>query len=111
MQDDLVLPMVLPTWLLTEVLTSCLRIWTFQPFDSKFFPARKLLVRRLTLFLLERSVNDLSKDQWQTLIAEIPEDVKKEIGMSKSAGTQLDRLDSSSCFALKACPQYNKTST
>ena len=40
-------------------------------------------------FLLENQVNDLSKDEWRQLIAGIPEDVKKEIGMLKSAGTQL----------------------
>ena len=40
-------------------------------------------------FLLERKVNDLSKDEWRELIAGFPEDVKKEIGRLKSAGTQL----------------------
>ena len=39
--------------------------------------------------LLERKVNDLSKDEWRELIAGIPEDVKKEIGRLESAGTQL----------------------
>ena len=40
--------------------------------------------------LLESKVNDLSKDEWRELIAGIPEDVKKEIAILKSAGTQLD---------------------
>ena len=39
--------------------------------------------------LLGTKVNDLSKDEWQELIAGIPEDVKKEIGRLKSTGTQL----------------------
>ena len=39
--------------------------------------------------LLERQVNDLSKDEWRELIAGIPEDVKKEIGRLKTAGTQI----------------------
>ena len=30
--------------------------------------------------LLERDVNEMSKDEWRELIAGIPEDVKREIG-------------------------------
>lgn len=94
MQDDLVLPMVLPTWLLTEVLTSCFhgsKDIDLSALRQQILSSNKTASEKADTFLLERSVNDLSKDQWQTLIAEIPEDVKKEIGMSKSAGTQLDR--------------------
>ena len=36
--------------------------------------------------LLERIVNELSEHEWSTLIAEVPEDVKKEIGLQMSAG-------------------------
>ena len=43
-------------------------------------------------FLLKRQVNDLTKDEWRNLIAEIPEDVEKAIGRLKSAGTQLHLL-------------------
>ncbi len=39
--------------------------------------------------LLEREVNEMSKDDWRELIAGIPEDVKREIRRLKSAGTQL----------------------
>lgn len=39
--------------------------------------------------LLEREVNEMSKDEWRELIAGIPADVKREIGRLKSAGTQL----------------------
>ena len=39
--------------------------------------------------LLEREVNEMSKDEWRELIAGIPEDVKKAIGILKSAGIQL----------------------
>ncbi|KAL0021561.1 hypothetical protein WJX77_008978 [Trebouxia sp. C0004] len=38
--------------------------------------------------LLEREVNEMSKDEWRELIAGIPEDVKREIGRLKSAGQQ-----------------------
>ena len=39
--------------------------------------------------LLKREVNEMSKDEWRELIAGIPEDVEREIGRLKSAGTQL----------------------
>ena len=93
MQDDLVLPTVLPTWLLTEVLTSCFhgsKDMDLSALRQQILSNKKTASEKADSFLLERSVNDLSKDQWQVLIAGIPEDVKKEIGRSKSAGTQLD---------------------
>ncbi|KAL0028410.1 hypothetical protein WJX77_004591 [Trebouxia sp. C0004] len=40
--------------------------------------------------LLESEVNDLSRDEWRELIAGIPADVKKEIGMLKSAGRAMN---------------------
>ncbi|KAL0036378.1 hypothetical protein WJX77_005016 [Trebouxia sp. C0004] len=55
---------------------------------QQILSSKKTASEKAETFLLERSVNDSSKDQWQTLIAEIPEDVKKEIGLSKSAGEQ-----------------------
>ena len=42
--------------------------------------------------LLKREVNEMSKDEWRELIAGIPEDVEREIGRLKSAGTQLHSL-------------------
>ena len=42
--------------------------------------------------LRKRGVNEMSKDEWRELIAEIPEDVEREIGRLKSAGTQLHLL-------------------
>ena len=42
--------------------------------------------------LLEREVNEMSKEEWRELIAGIPGDVKREIGRLKSAGTQLHLL-------------------
>ena len=89
----MVLPMVLPTWLLTEVLTSCFhgsKDMDLSALRQQSLSSTKIASEKADTFLLEKSVNDLSKDQWQKLIAGIPEDVKKEIGMSKSAGTQLD---------------------
>lgn len=38
--------------------------------------------------LLERSVYELSREEWRELIAGVPADVKRQIGMLKSAGTQ-----------------------
>ena len=42
--------------------------------------------------LLEREVNEMSKDEWRELIAGIPADVKREVGRLKAAGTQLHLL-------------------
>ena len=42
--------------------------------------------------LLEKVVNEMSKDEWQDLITGIPQDVKREIRRLKSAGTQLHLL-------------------
>ena len=39
--------------------------------------------------LLKREVNEMSKDEWRELIAGIPDDLEREIGRLKSAGTQL----------------------
>ena len=38
--------------------------------------------------LLEKVVNEMSKDEWQDLITGIPQDIKREIRRLKSAGTQ-----------------------
>ena len=40
--------------------------------------------------LLKREVNEMSKDEWRELIAGIPEDVKKEVGMLMPTGTPLN---------------------
>ena len=40
-------------------------------------------------FLLERTVNVLKTEEWQELIAGVPEDVKNEIGMLMSAGMHI----------------------
>ena len=40
-------------------------------------------------FMRKSQVNGLSKNEWQQLIAGIPEDVEKGIGVLMSAGTQL----------------------
>ena len=51
--------------------------------------SNKTAIEKAERFLLKSKVNDLSKDEWRKLIAGIPEDVEKGIGMLKSAGTQL----------------------
>lgn len=92
----MVLPMVLPTWvrpLGPQVLTSCFhgsKDLDLSALRQQILSSKRPASEKADSFLLERSVNDLSKDQWQNLIVGIPKDVKKEIGMSKSAGTQLD---------------------
>lgn len=90
-QGNFVLLMVLPSslwqrfWLLVSM---AVRIWTIQPFDNRDSPAITLPVRRLT-FLCGKGRSTMSKDEWRNLIAGIPEDVEKCIGMLKSKGTQL----------------------
>ena len=48
--------------------------------------SNKTVNEKAELCLLESQVNDLSKEEWPELIAGIPGDVKKGIGMLKSAG-------------------------
>ncbi|KAL3137959.1 hypothetical protein ABBQ38_005206 [Trebouxia sp. C0009 RCD-2024] len=50
--------------------------------------SNKTASEKAEAFLLKSKVNDSSKDEWRNFIAGIPEDVKKEIGMLKSAGQQ-----------------------
>ena len=38
--------------------------------------------------LLEGAAYDLDRDEWRELIAGVPPDVRKEIGVLKTAGTQ-----------------------
>ncbi len=38
--------------------------------------------------LIERQVNEMSKDEWRQLIAGVSADLKKEIAKLKSAGTK-----------------------
>ncbi len=38
--------------------------------------------------LLERMAYDMSKDEWRELIAGVPADITRQIGVLKSAGTQ-----------------------
>ena len=51
--------------------------------------SNKTANEKAELFLLKSKVNDLSKEEWRELIAGIPEDVERGIGMLKSAGTRL----------------------
>ena len=51
--------------------------------------SNKTASEKAEAFLLKSKVNDLSKEEWRNFIAGIPEDVEKEIGKLKSAGTQL----------------------
>ncbi|DBB01754.1 TPA: hypothetical protein ACH3X1_000374 [Trebouxia sp. C0004] len=57
--------------------------------------SNKTASEKAEAFLLKSKVNDLSKDEWRNFIAGIPEDVEKEIGMLKSAGTASTPIDSS----------------
>ena len=56
---------------------------------QQILSSNKSASEKADLFLLKSKVNDLSKDEWQKLIAGIPDDVEKGIGVLKSAGTQL----------------------
>ena len=55
---------------------------------QQILSGNKTASEKAELFLLERNINELSKDEWRELIAGVPEDVKKEIGTLKSGGTQ-----------------------
>ena len=56
---------------------------------QQILSSNKTASEKAECLLLESKVNDLSRDEWRELIAGIPEDVKKEIGKLKSAGTYL----------------------
>ena len=45
-------------------------------------------VKKAEALLLSRTINDLSKDEWRELIAEVPKDVQTELGRLMSASTQ-----------------------
>ena len=59
---------------------------------QQILSSSKTASEKAEVFLLKRQVNDLSKDEWRELIAGIPEDVERGIGMLKSAGIHLHRL-------------------
>ena len=50
--------------------------------------SNKSAVKKAEALLLRRMVNELSKDEWRELIAEVPEDVLTELGRLMSASTQ-----------------------
>ena len=59
---------------------------------QQILSSNKTASEKAAHLLLEREVNEMSKDELRQLIAGIPEDVKREIGRLKSAGTQLHLL-------------------
>ena len=76
----------------TEALTStfhCSQDMDLATLRQQILSSNKTANEKAEDLLLEHRVNDLSKDEWRQLIAGIPEDVKKEIGRLKAAGTQL----------------------
>ena len=52
---------------------------------QQILSSNKTATEKAELFLLKSKVNDLSKDEWRELMAGIPEDVEKGIGILKSA--------------------------
>ncbi len=75
-----------------RLLTSCFDCsenMDFSALRQQILSSNKTASEKAEDLLLESTVNDLSKDEWRELIAGIPKDVKKEIGVLKSAGTQL----------------------
>ena len=58
--------------------------------QQQILSSNKSASEKAERFLLESTVNELSRDEWRQLIAGIPEEVKKAIGTLKSAGTYLD---------------------
>ena len=73
-------------------VTSCLHCsedMDLSALRQQILLSNKTASEKAETFLLKSKVNDLSKDEWRNFIAGIPEDVEKEIGKLKSAGTQL----------------------
>ncbi len=60
----------------------------FSALRQQILSSNKTAREKAEALLLKSTVNGLNKDEWRELIAAIPEDVEKEIGMLKSAGTQ-----------------------
>lgn len=58
-------------------------------FRQQILSSNKTASGKAEAFLQKREVNEMSKAEWRELIAGIPEDVEREIGRLKSAGTQL----------------------
>ncbi|DBB06276.1 TPA: hypothetical protein ACH3X1_011852 [Trebouxia sp. C0004] len=62
--------------------------------------SNKTASEKADTFLLKSQVNDLSKDEWRNLIAGIPEDVEKAIGMLKSAVVIVEDTSEMQCEAM-----------
>ncbi len=78
-----------------QVVTSCLYCSEdMEPakLRQQILSSNKTVSEKAEDLLLEKVVNEMSKDEWRELIAGIPEDVKREIGRLKSAGTKLHLL-------------------
>ena len=56
---------------------------------QQILSSNKTASEKAESLLLERELIEMSKDEWQQLIAGVPEDVKREISRLKAAGNQL----------------------
>ena len=77
------------------MLTSCFRCseeMDLAALRQQILSSNKTASEKAEDLLLKREVNEMSKDEWRELIAGIPEDVERQIGRLKSAGTQLHLL-------------------
>ena len=91
-QRDLVLPMVLIQVATNVSVTCCLHCREYMDLSAlrqQILLSNKPASGKAETFVLKSQVNDLSKDEWRSLITGIPEDVEKEIGRLKTTGTQL----------------------
>lgn len=91
-QGDFVLPMVLPSLLLTAVLTVCFhgnQDMNLSALRQQILSSNNTASEKADMFVWKSKVNNLSNDEWRELIAGIPEDVEKRIDVLKSEGTQL----------------------
>lgn len=59
---------------------------------QQILSSNKTAKRKAETLPLKRKVKNSSKDGWRELIAGIPEDVKKETGKLKSAGTHFHNM-------------------
>lgn len=88
-QGNFVLPIVLPSSLLTAVLTVCFhgsQDMNLSALRQQILSSNKTASEKADIFVRKRKVNNLSNDEWRELIAGIPEDVETRIDVLKSEG-------------------------
>ena len=86
-------------------------MWNPAKLRQQILSSNKTASEKAEDLLPEREVNEMSKDEWRELIPGIPEDVKREIGRLKSAGTQLHLLTDSTGFVVVSSALFRQKDT